>query len=218
MATVSAFPDGRDRLERHSMKRNDPLVSGLAVGIGLLLVASGCSADSSPSNDDQSPAALGTSPDPFPDHSESPTPRSPSTTPSTTPGGAQIGGPNRWEARLTRASEAVGVMDLESPELQPFSARMVGTWRDRAVMLAYYDDIRHAGAGRVIARITVGTVPAVLVDRPGTPAYLRMDCGDDHYEASVTRGRRLATTSTYDRTLTLSLATEIAQQVNCSVP
>jgi len=93
---------------------------------------------------------------------------------------------------------------------------MVGVWRDRAVVLAYYNDVKHSGGGQVIAQITVGTVPASLIDPPATPTYIRMDCGDDHYEVSVTKTSRLTTKSEYDTELTRSLAGKIATEVGCS--
>lgn len=120
-----------------------------------------------------------------------------------------------WEAHLRRVAGGF-VAHLESPEDQFQSARMVGSWRHRAVVVAFYNDPAHSGRGRVLRQITVAGTPARLVRAPALPNYIRLDCGDEHYEVAVTDTGSLTARSKSDTRLTRALASKLIERAGCS--
>ena len=108
------------------------------------------------------------------------------------------------------------VAHLESPEEQFQSARMVGSWRQRAVTVAYYNDPVHSGGGHVSRQITVAGSPAVLVRAPALLDYIRLDCGDDHYEVAVADSASLTARSKTDTRLTRILTGKLIGRARCS--
>lgn len=182
------------------------------------LFLSACGQEDTPAPEG-SPRADDVTASPEPSPPESPpgstTPAPTVTTPSG-PTSLPIQPAKKWEDVVRELSEDVGITDLNSPEIEVFSARMTGRWRSHGVLIAHYNDPVHGAPGRQVDTLALGDKEAPVISTRSGPAFVLLTCQDDRwFELAVLDTPTHQVQSQTRLELTRQLATDLVAAADC---